>query len=48
MLLGGAKASNETSSAPRPNEELSRQTQDFMAQYTKQATETLKNAVGVS
>ena len=49
MLLGGAKSSGDSSAAAvsRPNEELTRQTQDFMAQFTKQATETIKNVVGV-
>ena len=49
MLLSGAKATDESaSSVTRQTEELAKQTANFMAQFTKQATETIKNAVGVS
>ena len=57
MLLG-AKGNESASSVTRQTEELAKQTADFisqfqktsetMSQYQKQATESIKNAVGVS
>lgn len=48
MLMGSSKANDSATSVTRQTEELAKQTANFMAQFTKQATESIKQAVGVS
>ena len=48
MLLGNKPSEDSATTVTRQTEELAKQTANFMAQFTKQATETIKNAVGVS